>query len=100
MPLYNYPPIVTDVTVDFGFATGQEETNTSVTVSAPWVRTGSQITCSPLGVATVDHDAEDVIVEGLVAYATNIIQGVSFVVEVYAPSNTWGKYVIRTVAQQ
>jgi hypothetical protein len=116
VPLYNFPPYILDVILDFGFQTipmfegygpndgvdgprplvdGQEETTARVTVLAPYVRSQSIIVCSPMGIPTADHDPEDVVVENIAAYGLNIVPGVSFDIMGYAPTNTWGKYLIR-----
>jgi hypothetical protein len=80
--------------VDFGFATAQEGDTAMVTVSAAWVTGASTILCNLAGKSTVDHDPEDGIIEGIVAYALNIVPGVSFDIEAYAPQGSFGKYYI------
>jgi hypothetical protein len=85
--------------VDFVNPLGPEETTATVTVSAPWVTALSVIVCNPFGGATADHGPEDAIVENLAAYATNIIPGVSFDIECYAPNGTWGRYLINAIGQ-
>lgn len=81
-------------TVDFGFLTGQEENNASITVSAPWVSTGSIIVASPSGIATADHAPDDYMVEGLHCGVSNIVAGVGFDINVYADNGTFGQYII------
>lgn len=81
-------------TVDFGFADGREGDIAAATVSAAWIQADSIINCSPMAVATDDHDADDVVVEGLTAYAANIVAGIGFDVIARAPQGTWGRYVI------
>src|SRR5882757_9027062 len=52
-------------TVDFGFATGLEDGNTSILVTGqPWVTATSKINAWPQG-SSLDHDAEDAILEGI-----------------------------------
>ncbi|MGB8216224.1 MAG: hypothetical protein WCE94_02890 [Candidatus Methanoperedens sp.] len=85
------------VTVDFGFATGNEDFNATVTVSAPWVGADSRIICLPSGIATVDHDPEDYAVEGITAYPANIIPGVGFDIIVSAKNGTFGTYIINVI---
>ena len=82
------------VLVDFGFGSAQEGDVASATISATWVTPTSIILCNPAAVPTTDHDEQDAQVEGLVAYAGNLIPGVSFDVLAYAPQGTWGKYLI------
>lgn len=83
--------------VDFGFQSGQENNLTMVTVPATWVTPSSVIICSPLATATDDHDPEDYALEGIKAYPTNIINGVSFDVIVSADYATFGKYNIQAI---
>jgi hypothetical protein len=83
------------VEADFGFDAGNEGDIARTTVTGqPWVTAGSVILCNPFGGATVDHNPDDAIVEGLVAYAENIVPGVGFDVVIYAPQNSWGKYLV------
>lgn len=96
---YGFPPVSSAVntvqaTVDFGSTSGQETDLAIATVLAPWVAVNSVIVCSPYAVDTVNHGPEDAAVEGIVAYATNIVPGVSFDVVAAAPSNTFGTYII------
>jgi hypothetical protein len=86
--------------VDFGFQVANEGDDAFITVSAPWVQTGSVIVCSAAMEATADHDPDDVWAERIVAYAANIVPGVGF--DLYATSaneggRTWGKYLINAV---
>jgi hypothetical protein len=83
--------------VEFSNPSGPEETTAIVTVAAPWVTADSKILCNPFGGATPDHGAEDAMAEGLSAYATNIVPGVGFDIQVYAPNGTWGKYLVNAV---
>lgn len=83
--------------VDFGFQSGQENNLTTVTVTAAWVTPSSVIICSPLATATDDHDPEDYALEGIKAYPTNIIDGVSFDIIVSADYATFGKYNIQAI---
>lgn len=85
---------VMQATVDFGFSTGNEGDTATVTVNTTWVTSSSQISCLAYGGTTTDHDPDDPVVEGIVAYAQNIVVGVSFDIVAYAPQNTWGKYLI------
>lgn len=85
------------VQVDFGFASGGEGDTASATMAANWVSNNSKFSCSAIGKITADHDIEDPLVEGLNAYVTNIIPGVSFDVQAYSPNNTWGRYLIGVI---
>lgn len=88
-----------DATIDFGFAGGQEGTNASTTVTATWVTSSTTIDCIVLAVDTPDHSAEEAMLEDLEAFATNIVPGVGFDIEVVAPNNTWGRYSVRAVGE-
>ncbi len=85
------------VTVDFGFASGNEDFNATVTVSAPWVGADSRLICLPSGIATADHDPEDYAMEGITAYPANIIPGVSFDIIVSTKNGTFGTYIINVI---
>jgi len=86
------------VLVDFGFDTELEgDTARTTLIGQPWVNADSVILCNPFGGTTVDHDPDDTLVEGLVAYAENLVAGVGFDVVAYAPNNTWGQYLINVV---
>jgi hypothetical protein len=93
-------PIINSLqtTVDFGNQLGGESCQSTTTVSAPWVTLNSIIICSVAAIATPDHDAEDCVLEGITAYATNIIPGVSFDVIANSPNNTWGQYTINCIS--
>lgn len=82
------------VTVDFGFASGEEGDIATATVAAAWVSAGTELVCNPFAVATATHDAEDYALEGITAYCTNISAGVGFDVIARAPNGTFGQYVI------
>jgi len=84
----------TQVIMDFGFHSSGEGDLVEETISAPWVTATSDITCSVLGGPTSDHDPEDACIEGLIAYILNIVPGISFDVALYAPQNSWGKYLV------
>ncbi len=88
------------VLVDFGFDAGNEGDIARTTVTGQvWVTGMSVILCNPFGGATADHSPDDAIVEGLVAYAENLVPGVGFDVVAYAPQNSWGKYLINVTGQ-
>ncbi len=98
--IWAIPPLgnnFVQVTVDFGFASGNEDFNAIATVPAPWVRADSRLICLPSGIATVDHDPEDYAVEGLTAYTANIIPGVSFDIIASAKNGTFGTYIINVI---
>lgn len=85
------------VPVDFGFNPGVEETTITATQVATWVTANSVITCQPQADSFGDHDPSDVIIEGIVARAINVVPGVSFDVMCFAPEGTWGRYTINCV---
>ena len=98
----NYAPLSQSTyklqtTVDFGFATGLEGDTASVTVPATWVTASSIIVCSPASISTSDHDPDDVVVEGIVAYSASLVPGSSFDIVAYAPNGTWGQYYINCI---
>lgn len=80
-------------TINFG-ASSTEDYNTTVTVNNAAITTGSYIRVSPYAAATADHDSDDYAVEGITAYATNIVNGVSFDIVASAVNGTWGRYLI------
>lgn len=85
------------VQVDFGNPTGPEEDNTATaTVSAAWVTSSTKFVCTVMG-GTADHDLEDAVIEGVVAYVTSVTDGVSFDVTAYAPLGSWGRYYINVL---
>lgn len=83
--------------VDFGYASGGEGNFATVTVSAAWASSTSTIICSPKATATADHDPDDYAVEGLKAYATNIVDGVGFDIVAVADYATWGQYNVQAI---
>jgi hypothetical protein len=88
------------VTVTFLNPHGPEDTTATATITGqPWVSSGSIILCDPFGGSTPDHGPEDAMVEGLVAYATNLVPGVGFDVQVEAPNGTWGRYLVNWTGQ-
>lgn len=83
--------------VDFGFQTGQEGDIATATVSATWVTATSYIVCGAAPIATTDHDPDDYAVEGIVAYAENLMPGVSFDIRAKSCGDggaTFGKWLI------
>ena len=87
-------PLSGSAEVNFGLLTSGQEGNAEVTVSNTAVTSGQIILCSPAAVATADHDPEDAMLEGLTAYAGNIVDGVGFTIYVRAPQGTFGRYQI------
>ncbi len=86
--------------VNFVNALGPEDTTAKVTVTGQtWVTNSSIILCSPAGLDTPDHGPEDAVVENLAAYALNLVPGVGFDIEAYAPLGTWGRYLINATGQ-
>jgi len=93
---YAVPNTVT-AEVDFGFLSGQENNVASVTVAATWATSSSVIICAPIATATADHDPDDYALEGIKAYATNIVDGVGFDIIASADYATFGKYNINAI---
>jgi len=83
--------------VDFGYASGGEGNFATVTVAAAWASSASTIICTPKLTATADQDPDDYAVEGLKAYATNIVDGVGFDIVVMADYATWGRYNVEAI---
>ena|SRR5271165_3271849 len=81
------------VTVNFGALPGNYFT-AKTTVSATWVAAGSIITLAVAAVQTADHTPDEVIAEGVVAYVTNLVVGVSFDIVLNAPKGTYGAYLV------
>lgn len=82
-------------TLDFGFSGSGEGGTALTTVSASWVTAGSVIWIQSAGLSSADHDPQDAILEGIIASATNIVPGVSFDIQAYAVSDTWGRYTMQ-----
>jgi len=85
------------VTVDFGFSSGNEGDTAIVTVPCSWVKSDSIILCNASGGSTLDHSGEDAMIEDIQGFATNIVEGVSFDIVAYAPLGTWGRYNINAI---
>ncbi len=83
------------VLVDFGSSDngGADAMSQTVTVSAAWV---SATSYPIVGMASGgDHlDPDDETSEEVYALVTNIVNGVSFDVEVFAPNGTWGQWLV------
>lgn len=90
------------VDVNFGnLVSGQGDT-ASITVSGSsgvWVSNTSVIKCVPMGIQTTDHSGEDVILDEVSAYATNIVSGLSFDVIATATFGAHGIYKIGIIGQ-
>lgn len=88
-------------TVDFGYEDGQEGDLARATVTGQsWVTAESIIVCSPSGIATSTHDPEDAAIEGIMAYAENLVSGVGFDIVAKAcgdSGSTFGSYAINAM---
>lgn len=82
------------VEIDFGDNNGSEECNVKFTVADTNIPNGEEIFCQVMNKETADHTDEEAMCEELKAYPENIIAGVSFDVNIFAPNGTWGKYLI------
>lgn len=82
------------VEVDFGFASAGEGDIARTTVAATWVTAASKIICGAFAAATPEHDPDDVVIEGIIAYASNLVPGVGFDVIAYAPQGAFGRYLV------
>ena len=81
-------------TVDFGHAVSGEASTATVTLSATWALNSMTFQSAILSVATADHGAEDIGVEGLYSSVSNVVNGVGFDVTVTAINDTWGRYTV------
>lgn len=86
------PVYKTTVTVDFG-AVGCYAT---ATVAAAWVAANTVLSLAILPHPS-DHDTEDALIEGLSVTFSNLVVGVSVDIEVHAPEETWGRYIINII---
>lgn len=77
------------VEIDFGL---DENSIARQFVPATWVTADSIIDCNPVALETDDHDMDDIVVEGLIGYATRLQPGVGFNLLVLAPNQSWGRY--------
>jgi hypothetical protein len=80
-------------TIDFGTAFGPENDTAYVTVSAPWVTSGS-VLLATFGGPTTDHDLDDAAVEEIVLTVGNIVPGVSFDIVAHTDHFSWGQYIV------
>lgn len=80
-------------TVDFG----TDSSLVTQTVAAPWVTPTTRLVVTPAAEATTEHDPEDYALEGIQAYATNIVDGVGFDIIARAPNSTFGTYKINII---
>ena len=87
--------------LDFGFQSGQEGDLARLTITGQaWVTSGSIIVCNAAAKSTADHDPEDAAIEGITAYAENLVAGIGFDLVAKAcgdSGSTWGKYYINAV---
>ena len=77
--------------VDFG---ATENTDAKVTITDAAITTTSYPSVSVYALATADHDPDDYVAEGITAYVSNIINGVSFDIIAGCNDTTWGKYKV------
>lgn len=75
-------------TVDFG---ATDETTATDNIAAAWVGASTVLVIKPMG-DTADHTAEEALVEGISAVATNVVAGVGFDVIAYSPLGSIGQY--------
>lgn len=62
------------------------------------MQANSIIIVQAAGIASEDHDEIDAILEEIIANVTNIVPGVSFDIQAYAPNGTSGKYTMSYIA--
>jgi len=78
--------------VDFGSSI--ESDFATVTITDSLITSTSYPSVSMYAVSTTNHDPDDYMVEGLIPYITNVVNGVSFDISVRAPNLTFGKYKV------
>lgn len=78
------------VEADFGYPNGGEGMSVSETILDVSVKATSRFVYKFSDSA--DHNIEDVILEQLLPRVIKIVDGVSFDLMIYAPTDTWGKY--------
>lgn len=86
--------------VDFG-PSDSDLAQTTVT-GQTWVTANSIIVCGPAAIQSPDHSPEEYALEGIVAYATNLVPGVGFDVIAKAcgdSGTTYGKYYINATGR-
>lgn len=83
----------------FGTGIGEtgEDTIATTNVAAPWVTANTILVCTPAATASLDHSPDDAAVEGVTAYATNVVPGVGFDIIASSRGGTWGNYLINAV---
>jgi hypothetical protein len=104
---YDYAAIIENIQstrsasaiIDFGFPNGLEGDTYTVYFPATWVTDSSVISCSVKNYSP-DHTGEDVAVENIGAYVTEIVSGSGFYVTAVAPQNSWGRYIINILGKE
>lgn len=79
--------------LNFGPCTGSEGDTAVATIAATWITSNSIVLAAVAALPTADHDAEDAVIEGIQAKVINVLPGVSFDIEAYAPVGSWGQYI-------
>ena len=77
--------------VGYGRLGATDETTATDNIAAAWVGASTVLVIKADG-RTVDHTAEEALVEGISAVATNIVAGVGFDVIAYSPLGSIGQY--------
>lgn len=85
-------PVSGQAIVNFGAIT-QEDSIAYVTIFNSSVKTNSNITITPSGISTADHDPDDYQWDNISGYPTNIVNGTSFDITGVAPNGSWGQYI-------
>jgi hypothetical protein len=87
------------VEVDFGLNDGGLDTTMVKAVAATWVTATSTIMITNAGLPTADHaDPAEAAVDGMAAYAMNLVAGVGFDLMAYCATGAWGRYLFNIVA--
>lgn len=85
-------PNKTIVDIDFG----SNSDFLQQTVSVSWITTSIVLSACVLP-NTLDHDAEDVLLEQIKVTFGNIVNATSFDIFVHAPESTWGRYKVHII---
>jgi hypothetical protein len=91
-------PVKLTTLITFFNNDGPEDTTATITVNGlSWINTQSVIMLTFAGTTPDHEDPDDAQVEGLTAYAGNIVPGQGFDIFATAPSGTWGQYQITAI---
>jgi hypothetical protein len=91
-------PVKLTTYITFYNPDGPEDSTATITVNGlSWITTQSVINLTFAGVTANHEEPDDAQVEGLTAYAGNIVPGVGFDIFASAPNGTWGQYQVTAI---